>query len=70
MAWEWRRHWRLLGFGDESGDFAAGNWRRRYRPSGWILETTLTTQRLGSANDTGDLAAGIGDHPGDLAAGD
>jgi len=45
---EWRQRWRL----------SAGNWGQWYRHSGTGLETTLETKRLGSEDDTGDLAIG------------
>ena len=45
---EWRRRWRLR----------AGNWGLWSRHSGTGLETTLETKRLGSGDDSGDLADG------------
>ena len=32
-----------LGSGEESGDLAAGDWRRQWRLSSWELEATLET---------------------------
>ena len=31
------------GNGDDSGDLAAGDWRRQWRLSSWGLETTVET---------------------------
>ena len=36
-----------MGSGDESGDLAAGEWRRHWRLSGW-----------GNGGDSGDLVGG------------
>ena len=53
-TWEtWR-----LGSGDEVGDLATGEWRRRWRLGGWRVETTLESQRLGSEEDNGNVAGG------------
>ena len=44
--------------GDDTGDLAAGELRRHWRPSGLGVEMTLETKRLVTGDDTGDLAAG------------
>jgi len=36
----------------------ARHWRRHLTPTGWGVETTLETWRLGSGHDAGDLAVG------------
>jgi len=45
-----------LGTGDDVGDLAAGDWRRRWIFSDWGLEMTMETQLLWSGGDIGDLA--------------
>ena len=42
-----------LGSGDEFADLAVGEWRRVWRLSGWGVETSLETLRLGGGDDSG-----------------
>ena len=66
-AREWRRRWRLGGWGVEtwrlwgemkletwrleSGDLVAGEGRRRWRLGGWGVETTLETLQMWIGDD-------------------
>ena len=47
-----------LGSWDDTADFAATDWRRHWRLSGWGLETKVETLELGIGDDAKDLAAG------------
>ena len=47
-----------LGSGDNSGNLTAREGRRRWRLSGWGLETMLDTWRLWSGDDIQDLVDG------------
>ena len=47
-----------MGSGDDTGDLAAGEWRRHRRLSRWELEMKLETKRLGTGDDVGDEASG------------
>ena len=60
---------KLLGTGDDVGDLAGREWRRRWRFSGWELETRLENWRLWNGSDNGTYRLGSGDENGVLAAG-
>ena len=47
-----------MGSGDDVGDLAGGEWRRRGRLGGCRMEMTWDTWRLESGDDVGDLVAG------------
>ena len=49
--------WRL-GIGDYNCDLTGMEWTRRWRLSGWELETRLESWRLWNGSDNGNLAPG------------